>query len=192
MKKVRKNINPQSWSEFPAGELQRQYDRTDRMDIYKNIKHLIEKEDTILDLAIGGGREIRILRDEGYENIVDACDYFQEVLDFIKTKDLKIRRLYQQDVRKDLGEDKYDIVIATEIIEHLDDPIDFIKRALAKANKYLIITTPERDTGQFEQHVWSFEKEDLEVFGGTVERILINNSPHLLGVYENSNRAASR
>ena len=30
MEKIRPNINPQSWEAFPAGELQRQYDREDR------------------------------------------------------------------------------------------------------------------------------------------------------------------
>jgi 2-polyprenyl-3-methyl-5-hydroxy-6-metoxy-1,4-benzoquinol methylase len=185
MEKIRPNINPQSWEAFPAGELQRQYDREDRVNIFENIEHLIKPTDTILDIAIGGGREIRVIREHRLTNIIDACDYFQDVIDFIKEKDLKIRKLFILDANTKFKIDKYDIILATELIEHLENPLGFIRHCLKFVNKYLIITCPYQDVGHHKQHAWSIDDpKDLEIEGGKVKIINIGGTPHLLGIYE--------
>jgi 2-polyprenyl-3-methyl-5-hydroxy-6-metoxy-1,4-benzoquinol methylase len=48
----------------------------------------------------------------------------------------------------EIGKEKYDCVIMTEIIEHVENPKDFIMAAISllKENGKLILTTPNKNT----------------------------------------------
>jgi 2-polyprenyl-3-methyl-5-hydroxy-6-metoxy-1,4-benzoquinol methylase len=55
----------------------------------------------------------------------------------------------------------YDVMVLTEILEHLDDP-DALLRAAATKARYLVASSPEMRRGQVDQnpeHQWMFDRE---------------------------------
>lgn len=59
-----------------------------------------------------------------------------------------------------------DVVILTEFLEHIADPLGMVKRWLPKA-RYSVISSPlEGDRGEFQEsgHIWSFDREDFDAF----------------------------
>jgi 2-polyprenyl-3-methyl-5-hydroxy-6-metoxy-1,4-benzoquinol methylase len=94
----------------------------------------------VLDLACGAGALSRRLADAGYQ--VTACDFIPDKLQYRDGVDF---------VEANLNEDFYhrfnrsfDCVIASEIIEHLENPRHFLRqtRLLLKPTGFLILSTP--------------------------------------------------
>lgn len=75
--------------------------------------------------------------------------------------------------------EKADTVYALEVIEHLDDPVKFLKHLAGLANKRLVISTPRYKVHGFEKHqgahMWDFTDDELvdmlKVYGKVGERI---------------------
>lgn len=106
-------------------------------NVHEKVLNLISKERKyILDLASGKGIMSNKLLDKGHKvTSIDIKSQSKYPLNFIKS-----------DLNKDfpLRNDLFDLVVAVEIIEHLENPRHFlreIKRVL-KPNGELIITTP--------------------------------------------------
>lgn len=175
------NINPQPWYELGENILEKQHERRDREALWRSIKEYIDKQDTILDVGVGAGREIRAMREDGYDNKIDVADYFKDVFDFLKTKSLDITNYFQVDLREDFKFNKYDVVFALEVIEHMDEPFKLISKLKKFANKCVIITCPLGEPGNFLQHVWKFGLEDFE--DTESKEINIDGVPHILAVY---------
>ena len=100
---------------------------------------------TVLDIGCGNGFLGEHFKSLGAEK-VDGCDLSHEaiskaekVLNFAVECDVETQSL--QDV---LNGNKYDIVVATELIEHLFTPEDFLEnvRSILKPDGVLILTTP--------------------------------------------------
>lgn len=54
-----------------------------------------------------------------------------------------------------------DVIILTEILEHVDDP-DWILRLARERSRYLVASSPEMRPGQYddnEEHLWMFDRE---------------------------------
>jgi 2-polyprenyl-3-methyl-5-hydroxy-6-metoxy-1,4-benzoquinol methylase len=185
MKRVyEENINPFRWLESGPDSLQYQYDRPDRILLFCSISPFIDVGDTLLDIGCGGAREIRAMREFGMSNTVDIADYWQECLDFVKSKNLNIRNYYKCDLRGNIDIAPHDVVLCTEAIEHMDDPIVTIKKLKALACKRLIVTCPNGSAMAERQHIWQIYKTDLQFDGALVLEITINNlKDHLLAVY---------
>jgi 2-polyprenyl-3-methyl-5-hydroxy-6-metoxy-1,4-benzoquinol methylase len=185
MKRVyEENINPVAY-DVPGGEiLQEQYDRPDRVMLFCAISPFIDPEDTILDIGCGGGREIRVMREFGLKNKIAVADYWATALEFIHSKNLDVDNYYKQDFEQEINIEKHDIVLCTEVIEHMNAPVDFIKRLKSLANKRLIITCPNGPHMAERQHIWQIYKEDLAFDGAIVLEISIfQYRDHLLAVY---------
>jgi len=105
----------------------------------KNLK--VEKNVSILDLGSGEGALTLKIIEEGYTNV--------EVVEYIEGRfEIKDVKCYNLDLNKiDLSLElnkTYDLVIAAEIIEHLENPSFFFRNIsqILKPNGHLIITTP--------------------------------------------------
>lgn len=78
------------------------------------------------------------------------------------------------DIAKAIGYVAVDVVVLTEILEHLDDP-DSIVRAARDAGRYLVASSPVMRPGQVDgnpEHLWMFDeagyREMLESAGWQV------------------------
>lgn len=104
--------------------------------LYQSVLTKINKHDRILELGCGSGHLAHLLKDNDYFNYVG--------LDFsnIAIAQAKIRTdqlFYEQDILKEDIVINYDVVISTEVFEHL-----FYEKVLEKLNKgsQIIFTVP--------------------------------------------------
>ena len=108
--------------------------------VLNEIKGLnMSKDSNILILGVGKGNLDKILIKEGFNNIV-SIDINKEDYDVKGTKFIKF------DLNNDFNFDnkKYDLIIATELIEHLYSTRNFLKNIKNKLSDdgFAIITTP--------------------------------------------------
>lgn len=109
------------------------------------IRNLIpEDAKTILDIGCGSGYLAKILASEG--KIVCGVDISAVALDKAKPY---LKNSFCFDIQRDdwppeLMEQKFDLVVASEIIEHIFMPVDFLKKVktILGPESALIITTP--------------------------------------------------
>jgi SAM-dependent methyltransferase len=88
---------------------------------------------------------------------------------------------------KELGADRFDVVIATEIIEHVKDwrtVISNIKN-VCKPGGVMLVTSPSRG---FPYHAyphdfWRYETSDMTAIFGDCTIELLESSPHATGVF---------
>ena len=109
-------------------------------DIYKILSPYLRKEMHILDFGCGQGAFSQRLIDAGM--IVDGCD-----IDTAQIK-AKVNRKITLDLNKDINTDlfseKYDVVIAVEILEHLKNPWKYLNDciSLLKDDGIIVLSTP--------------------------------------------------
>jgi 2-polyprenyl-3-methyl-5-hydroxy-6-metoxy-1,4-benzoquinol methylase len=109
-------------------------------DVFEILKPYLNEGMNVLDFGCGQGAFSQRLVDAGMT--VDACD--------IDTSNIKakVHRIIALDLnKKDIKEsipDKYDVVVALEIIEHLQNPWKYLDDSiqLLKPGGIIILTTP--------------------------------------------------
>lgn len=118
--------------------------------LYKALKSLIgkiEKNQIILDVGCGNGLMTNSLIGEGYNVFgTDGSDTGIEIADNQNAGRFFVQDLSSEDLPKELQDIKFNLIISTEVIEHLYNPrsyIDFCKRVLMKnGGGEIIISTP--------------------------------------------------
>ena len=104
----------------------------------KFIKRIVPPQGRVLDFGSGTGELVSLLKAEGFE--VDGCEFSEGARHEADTK-------YGLDLYPTLDElktNEYDLITAIEVIEHLAQPVDYIKRlrALLRDKGMLYLTTP--------------------------------------------------
>jgi SAM-dependent methyltransferase len=112
--------------------------------IFERVKELTPRGGKILDLAAGSGAMALRARDDGF--IVTATDYVSEnfklhgSINFFK---VDLNSNFSKD-----HEESYNTIIATEIIEHIENPRHFARQCqkLLKTNGSIVFSTPNVDS----------------------------------------------
>ncbi|NCN86431.1 class I SAM-dependent methyltransferase [archaeon] len=109
-------------------------------DFIKNIK----KELDILEIGCGYGYTSYAL--SKFKHNITAIDLSKNAIELAK-KHFKNIKFLNVDILKIKHQKKYDLIIATELIEHLEDVPSFIKKCstLLKNKGYIILSTPNKD-----------------------------------------------
>jgi 2-polyprenyl-3-methyl-5-hydroxy-6-metoxy-1,4-benzoquinol methylase len=105
----------------------------------------IKKDLHCLDAGCGIGNNLHVL--QNFFNNITACDISKKAMDYRKNQFNKSTvNFVQADIeRLPFRDDHFDVVVCTEVIEHVNDSIkarDELLRVLKKDNGYLIISTP--------------------------------------------------
>ncbi len=119
-------------------------------DIYSNVITVLKKLNshetkTLLDIGCGKGAFLNLVKDNFSQFLLSGTDLFdyQESIS-------KIGKWLKLDLNDFATDDfeKYDIITAIEVIEHLENPRHFIRSLskLLKPNGHLIITTPNTES----------------------------------------------
>ena len=90
-----------------------------------------------------------------------------------------------------LSNKKYDMVICTEVLEHLENPIKAIQKIKSIARKYILISVPNepyytllRCCTHPPEHLWTIFPDTLKLhLGKPIEEKLICFNRHYLGLW---------
>lgn len=151
-----------------------------REDVYWAIREAMREMDAgrhkplkILEVGSGFGYLTYALRRAGYEST--GIDISQEAVNRARREFGDFYRVADLEVLTVTPGDGFDIVLATELIEHTTDPAGFLEKAasLLNAGGALLVTTPNRDlypkrlvwnTDPPPVHLWWFSKTSFRYF----------------------------
>ena len=107
--------------------------------VFELVNRYCDTNSRILDIGAGSGAFVKLLRDHGFSN-VDALEINQE-------KFKESVKLYSIDLNSNFSgkiNNMYDCIVAIEVIEHLENPINFLRECSKILNDggYLILSTP--------------------------------------------------
>jgi SAM-dependent methyltransferase len=105
-------------------------------DHYKNSHYFVQwvqvefilrefKQKKILDVGCGTGQFAQFLKDEGYSDYT-GVDFSEKAIEIAKTKS-DFHFFVGNALDPDLFKPAYDIVMALEVLEHMDNDLDLIK-----------------------------------------------------------------
>lgn len=131
----------------------------------------IEKGSKILEVGSGLGYLTYAFNKAGYDCV--GLDYSDTATDFANNL---FGKKYSQGTIESFSEsnkEKYDVVIATEVLEHVVDPVGFVEHSLRvlKSGGRLILTTPIKDihpkgtiweTEPAPIHLWWYTEKGIE------------------------------
>lgn len=100
------------------------------------------KADSILDAGCGEGFTMNKLRENGIGKKIEGIEYEKDAIDFGKKifPNLIIKQASIYDIP--YGNNSFDLIICTEVLEHLEDPTKALREILRVSKKYLIISVP--------------------------------------------------
>lgn len=142
-------------------------------DAYIPIVKFLLKElrgNTVIDLGGGEGAYALEIQKAGYDVVV--ADVNAESLSVAEKNGLKTRLL---SLEENLGENQADAIVLIEVLEHVLDPVTFLKSAIGAAKKRVIFTLP--CTNDFvslfnkgltynhiavSDHLWHFSYDELK------------------------------
>jgi len=113
-------------------------------NFYSSLISLVKslRPDSILDAGCGEGFTMEKLSKSGVGKKIEGIEYAKEAISFGKKlfpnltfKEGSVYELPYQD-------SSFDLVVCTEVLEHLDEPTKALKEMLRVSKKYLIISVP--------------------------------------------------
>lgn len=151
------------------------YDAVRMRALARDVKH----GDRVLDVGAGVFGTAQFLAENHPEIICGlvALDQSHTAKEIVDKLGLPINYVLGDVAKLPFGDDSFDVVIAGEIIEHMEDPAAFAKE-LCRVGKRVALSTVDTKSenavkhGDYPEHIWEFEKEDLIKFFkpyGTVE-----------------------
>ena len=130
------NIYDERWAKSQGNE---KYNFRRAIFVQKQIR-LLDGITTVLDIGCGTGILVNILSHSGY--IVDGIDTSPEAIEFAKS--CRKGNFYLASIGCFRGKYKYDLVIATQLVEHLRNPEVLLVnvKKLLNPGKYVYVETP--------------------------------------------------
>ncbi len=117
----------------------------------------------VIDLGCGTGYGVDFLLKHSDPDEIIGIDIAKEAIDFARTnyKNKKAKFLVADATNLPFDNHSFDLVLAFELIEHLDNPEMLVKEAkrILKKRGFFIVSTPKRKRGKrsiFHKHEFSF------------------------------------
>ena len=113
-------------------------------NFFRNFLNLTaaKKVDSILDVGCGEGFTLNRLKEKGIGKNLEGVEYSKAAIELgHKTyPDITIMQgnIYQLPYK----DNAFDLVLCTEVLEHLDDPKKGLKELVRVSNKFLVISVP--------------------------------------------------
>ncbi len=99
------------------------------------------RDTRILEIGCGSGEFLEMCRESGFEN-VSGIEFNERALSLCRQKGLDVTDQRIEDIAA--SDERYDFVCAFQVLEHVPDPVGFLRdasQALSKGGK-LIVCTP--------------------------------------------------
>jgi len=119
-----------------------------------------------LDLGVFNSPLIIELKRRFKDSEFIGLDHCQKVMMELQERHPEVRYLTGDVSAIPFKDDYFDYVVAGELIEHLEDPVAFIKevmRVLKKGGVFSLSTPKEESEERFvsHEHLWSFNEQDM-------------------------------
>jgi len=102
-----------------------------------------DEEMSVLDVGCGEGFVANFLYDNVKGLKITAVDYFDEAINKAKNDNKRNISFLKGDIyHLNYAGDTFDMVMATEVLEHLDNPDEALRELVRAAKKYVVITVP--------------------------------------------------
>ena len=113
-----------------------------RRELCKKYLDKYSKNAAIIDIGSGAGTNLRLLKEMGFTNYhgLDFSPLSKKICAEKKIGEVVVRDIYDSN----LPSDSYDVVLITDVLEHLNDDLEALKeiRRILKPNGVAIITIP--------------------------------------------------
>lgn len=105
------------------------------------------KPGKVFELGCGVGNELKELKDAGWE--AEGVEMDRVCVDYANRNDLNVECGRLEDF--DFGENRYDLITAFFVLEHVHNPIDVLKklRRMIKDSGYFVFSIPNLDSWEF-------------------------------------------
>lgn len=135
---------------------------------YRHIaQHVEELPGVLVDIGCGNGEGIRVISETRPRLKFIGVDFSQEGIDRAN-KELPHLGLFIQREANDTGirDGIADTVVSSETLEHVENPESVVKEAfrILRDGGLCLVTTPWRNNIPSDEHIWSFEYEDIRGF----------------------------
>jgi len=165
----------ESWdSLFSNKKFIKQYDMQSRLETYKEVIRLLDSYKVfdnvtnMIDFGCGTGQFIAAVLKEHPEIECTGTDFSLESIEICKRMNISVN-FYVSDIytiRNDI-EKKYDLVVCSEVLEHLTAPEKALKNLLellAPNTGKLVITVPNGRLDKYEGHIHFWSPESFKLF----------------------------
>ena len=142
-----------------------------RLLLWNFFRHLVnltasKKVDSILDVGCGEGFTLNRLREKGIGEKLEGIEYSQDAIDLGKNMYPGVK-ITKGDIHSlPYKDNSFDLVLCTEVLEHVKDPDKALRELVRVSKKYLIVSVPNEPFFMFAQLVrgknWSRFGNDIE------------------------------
>ncbi len=157
-------------------------------DLVTKFCAILPKNAEVLDVGTGAGFGPRVINTRRKDIRWSGCDFSPNAIAYLeKHSGMYWHSLQIADIRKGLPyqDQQFQIVMCTELLEHLEDPEQAVKELARVARETLIVSTPFRNVVDAEYHIWSYEPEDILQFlapYGTSSTMLAREDRQIIGI----------
>jgi ubiquinone/menaquinone biosynthesis C-methylase UbiE len=144
------------------------YDAVRMRALARDVKH----GDRVLDVGAGVFGTAQFLAENHPEIVCGlvALDQSHTAKEIVDKLNLPINYVLGDVSKLPFVDDSFDVVIAGEIIEHMEDPAAFVSELCRVSQKLVALSTVDTKSenaikhGDYPEHLWEFEPEDLVNF----------------------------
>ena len=137
-------------------------------NFFRNLVNLTQAKtvDSILDVGCGEGFTLNRLKENGIGKKLEGIEYLDTAIALGKKtySDIKITKGTIYDLP--YGDNSFDLVLCTEVLEHLEEPQEALKELVRVSKKYLVISVPNEPFFMLAQLIrgknWSRLGNDIE------------------------------
>jgi 2-polyprenyl-3-methyl-5-hydroxy-6-metoxy-1,4-benzoquinol methylase len=100
------------------------------------------KVDSILDAGCGEGFTLEFLRKQGIGKIYEGIDFLKTAIEIGHKVHPKVKLLQESIYELPYKNNTFDVVLCTEVLEHLEDPKKALKELFRVSKKYVLLSVP--------------------------------------------------
>lgn len=122
-------------------------------NFYKEVFKMLQGKEieSVLDAGCGEGITLRKFKDKKVGKVHEGIEYMDEAIEIGKkvNPDLKIKKgdIYELPYK----DSNFDLVVCTEVLEHLEDPKKALSELTRVSKKYLLLSVPNEPWFTFQR-----------------------------------------
>lgn len=158
------NLNTEAyWNYRYSQEVEDMWRIWTTRDLIEKVSAHIPHRASVLDVGCGAGIVPTRMSKIRSDIQLSACDFSLESIKYLHSLPLSFNQLFQADLRVGLPcpDQSFDVVLATEVLEHLEFSAEAVLHLVRVARDRVVITVPNKDAIPSPEHVIEFDAQDL-------------------------------